>query len=238
MQATTVTAGWRSDQPFFVRMAIGISVLIVIGFAQFSLRGMVDFGRVQPWVHLHGLAMLAWLALNVQQARLAGQGSIEQHRRLGRIGVLLALTIALLGAFTGTMAVRMGTMPPFFEPGYFLALTNVGMAIFLAVILLAVRLRRDTDWHRRIMLVALILIMEPALGRILPMPLLQPHAQWWELAVQLGALALALRHDMKQRGAVHPALLWGAAILVGTHLVFFALAHFPPWVAMAEGVAA
>jgi hypothetical protein len=238
MATASPAAGWRTDQPFFVRMMIGISVLIVFGFVQFAARGMVDIGRVPPWVHLHGVTMLGWLALIIQQGRLAGQGAIEQHRRLGRIGLVLAVFVALLGAFTGFMAVKSGTQPPFFAPGYFLALTVVGMTIFLAVILFAISLRRDTDWHRRIMLVALILILEPALGRILPIPLLQPHAQWYELALQLATLGLVMRHDAKHRGAVHPALLWGAAILIGTHLVFFALGQFPPWIALAEGIVA
>jgi hypothetical protein len=229
---------WRADQQFFVNMNIALVVLVVFGFAQFALRGMVDFGRVGWWVHVHGAAMLAWLGLNITQARLANSGSIAQHRRLGMIGLGLALAIALLGAFTGTMAVIRGTLPPFFEPGYFLALTNIGMAMFFAVIVLAVRLRRDTEWHRRIMLVALIVILEPALGRILPIPLIQPYGQWAELAVQLGVLGVAMRHDLRHAGAVHPAYKVGAAIILGFHLVIFTVGNFAPWVALAESLRA
>ena len=155
------------------------------------------------------------------------------HRRLGKIGFALAMGIALLGAFTGIMAVARGTMPPFFAPGYFLALTNVGMAVFAGLIVAAVRMRRDTEWHRRLMLVALIFILEPALGRILPMPLLQPFAQWWELAFQLLFLGFAMGHDLKHRGAIHPAFKLGAVILIGFHVVIFGLSHLPPWIALA-----
>lgn len=229
---------WRADQQFFVNMNIACSVLIVFGFAQFALRGFVDPMRAPWWVHLHGVAMLAWLGLNVTQAQLANRGSIAQHRRLGMAGLGIALAIAMLGAFTGTMAVIRGTFPPFFEASYFLALTNIGMAVFFAVIVLAVRLRRNTEWHRRMMLVALIMILEPAFGRILPMPLLQPYAQWAELAAQMIVLGIAMRHDLRQGGTVHPAYKVGAAMLVGFHVGIFALANFAPWVALAESLRA
>ncbi len=161
-------AAWRSDQQFFVTMNIVCSVLVVFGFAQFALRGFVDPMRAPWWVHVHGLAMLAWLGLNVFQAQLAHGGSIAQHRRL--------------------------------------------------------------------MLVALIFILEPALGRILPMPLLQPYAQWWELAFQLLFLAIAMGHDQRHRGAIHPAFWLGAVVLIGFHGLVFGLSHLPPWVAMAESL--
>lgn len=237
-QIASSRTAWRSDQQFFVTMNIVCSVLVVFGFAQFALRGFVDPMRAPWWVHVHGLAMLAWLGLNVVQAQLAHGGSIAQHRRLGKIGFALAMGIALLGAFTGIMAVVRGTMPPFFTPGYFLALTNVGMAIFAGLIVAAVRMRRDTEWHRRLMLVALIFILEPALGRILPMPLLQPFAQWWELAFQLLFLGFAMGHDLKHRGAIHPAFKLGAVILIGFHVVIFGLSHLPPWIALAESLRA
>lgn len=229
---------WRADQQFFVTMNIVCSVVVVFGFAQFALRGFVDPARAPLWVHLHGVAMLSWLGLNVAQARLAHTGSIAQHRRLGKIGFALAMGIAMLGAFTGSMAVARGTMPPFFEPGYFLALTNIGMIVFAATIAAAVTLRKNTEWHRRLMLLALIFILEPAIGRILPMPLLQPYAQWWELAFQLFFLGIAMRHDLRHRGAVHPAFVAGAAILIGFHLLIFALANFQPWIALAESLQA
>ena len=58
---------------FWAKMTIGISAFIVLGFAQFGLRGLVDYAHAPLVMHLHGVAMLAWLALLVTQAVLAGQ---------------------------------------------------------------------------------------------------------------------------------------------------------------------
>jgi hypothetical protein len=55
------------------------------------------------------------------------------------------------------------------------------------------------------MLGATVIVMEPGIGRILPMPLLGGFAPWAELSVQLGVLAILARHDRKVLGRVHPA---------------------------------
>src|SRR3546814_1768620 len=68
---------------FWAKMTIGISAFIIFGFAQFGLRGMVDYAHAPMVMHLHGIAMLAWLSLLMTQAVLAGRGGLALHRKLG-----------------------------------------------------------------------------------------------------------------------------------------------------------
>src|SRR3546814_19969593 len=74
------------------------------GFAQFTARGFVDPLRVPCWVHLHGAAMLGWLALLIVQPTLVSRRNLVLHRRLGWVGAALALVIACLGVFIAAMA--------------------------------------------------------------------------------------------------------------------------------------
>lgn len=132
---------------FWQRMAIGLALFIIFGFLQFALRGFVDPVAAPFWVHVHGVAMLAWLGLLIVQPTLVSQGNLARHRQLGRIGGLLALFITCLGIFTGVASLMLNRFPPFFSPPYFLALTVTESLVFGVMVAWAIRRRRATDWH-------------------------------------------------------------------------------------------
>lgn len=235
----TAAQRFQEDQNFFLRMSIWVSLFIFLAFAQFAARGMVDLPRAPVWVHLHALVFVSWLALFVMQNQLAASGSLAMHRRLGWTGVGLAVAMVALGSFAGVQAIVLHRQPPFFSPPYFLALTQVGIAFFAATVGAAIALRRETEWHRRLMLVATVMLMEPALGRLLPMPLTGGEpGEYLAMIVQLGVLLIAMRHDRVHRGEVHPALIWGACILVSSHATVSLVSRMGPVVALAERLAA
>ena len=226
-----------ADATFFAKLSLGLALFIVFGFAQFSARGMVDIARAPWFVHAHGAAMLAWLALVVAQPRLIASGNRALHRTTGWLSLALLAVVVAFGSMAGLGALRHGTVPPFFTPPYFLALVHIGLFSLAATVIWAIVLRRRTDWHRRLMIGALVLIMEPALGRLLPMPLIMPWGEWLALAFQLGALAILARHDRRTLGAIHPATLASAAIVVFNHVVVELLALLPATQALAASIA-
>jgi hypothetical protein len=235
--ATLAPAAAR-DQSFWQKMMLGIAVFIVFGFAQFAARGFVQPMTVPLHVHFHGLVMLAWLGISVVQASLIRRDNLALHRRLGWLGVALAAAVVVTGSYVGLYAVQTGRQPPFFTPPYFLALTQVGIVFFATMIAAAVVYRRQTEWHRRLMLGSMIMIMEPALGRLLPMPFIMPWGEWAVLAIQLGVLALVMRHDRRTLGTVHPATLVAASAITLSHVVLETLAVLPFWQDLAGRVAA
>lgn len=233
----TVAQAAERDQAFWQRMMLGIALFIVFGFAQFALRGFVQPMAAPLTVHLHGLIMLAWLGLSVAQATLIRRESAALHRRLGWIGVILAAAAVVTGGFVGLQAVQMGRQPPFFTPPYFLALSWLGVLFFAGLVAAAVANRRRTEWHRRLMVGAMIMIMEPALGRILPMPFIMPWGEWLVLAVQLAVFAILVRHDRKVLGLVHPATLMAMIVVTLAHVAVETVSRIPAWVALAERLA-
>jgi hypothetical protein len=225
-QATTGT--WS----FWQKMALGIALFVIVGFAQFAARGAVNLGAVPPWVHIHGIAMLVWLTLGFVQPSLANANNLALHRKLGWLGVGAALTVTVLGSYTGIMAIILGRVPPFFTPPYFLALTQIGIVVFAAMVLAAIIKRRETLWHQRLMLGSSILLLEPALGRLLPMPLIMPWGEWLVMVIQLGVLWLVARHDRTTLGAVHPATKAVALVIVALHVAVETMARtelFADW---------
>lgn len=238
LAASDPGATYRSDQRFFTRMAQALAALIVFGFLQWALRGFVAPLATPIWIHLHGLAMLGWLGTLVAQSSLAERGNLSLHRKLGWASLGLVIAIAGLGIFTGQMALAMHRVPPFFTDAYFLALTHVEVIAFAAVVAAAIMMRHKTQWHRRLMLGATVILMEPALGRLLPMPLLgQTIASSLEAALQIGLLAVVARHDHKVSGRVHPAT-WACMIIVlGVHLMIHVLSAMPAFAMIAEAIA-
>lgn len=228
-----------ADQGFFTRFAIVLTAFILLGFLQFQLRGFSDFRTAPLFLHLHGGLMVSWLGLYVMQSWLVSRGQIAVHRRTGWLALAVAAAVVAGGSFTGIHAIGTGRVPPFFTPGFFLALTQVGVASFALVVALAVRFRRQVQWHRRLMIGSGVLIAEPALGRLLPMPLLgQTWGELAAMAVQLGMVAVLARHDRKALGQVHPATLVVGGVLVTAHLLIELLSRLPAWNALAAGIAA
>jgi len=229
--------GYMADQAFFARYAVFIALFIIFSFAQFSLRGFVDIRTVPPIVHAHAAVMVTWLGLFVAQNQLVHRGELALHRKLGWVSAAVVAAVAVLGCAVGYEALAIHMVPPFFTPGFFLALTTIEATAFALVVAWAVSLRRNTQWHRRIMFAATFLLLEPALGRLLPMPLLGGYGEWVALLVQLLFVAALARHDRKVLGSVHPATAAAAAILVTVHVAVWAAAMLPPVISFANAVA-
>jgi len=230
--ATTAEGAVRAGR-FWQRMAIGLAAFIILGFLQFALRGFVDPVAAPWWVHVHGVAMLAWLGLLIVQPTLESRGNLDLHRRLGWAGAALATLIAVLGVYTGLASLVLHRFPPFFSPPYFLALTFVEAVTFGLVVMAAIRKRRDTEWHRRLMIGATIVILEPALGRMLPMPLM---IGWSDIPVgliQLSVVGIIALHDRRTLGRIHPATKAIALLVIAVRVAIYLLSLAPPVAALA-----
>lgn len=236
--AARAVAPYRQDQRFFIRYAAALAAIIVFAFAQAAVRGFADPIAAPWWVHLHAALMLGWLGLLIAQNVLARNGSLALHRQLGWLGAGLVAAIVALGVFTGQKALELNRIPPFFTPAYFLGLTHLGVLIFGATVVWAIALRKQTQWHRRLMMGATILLLEPAFGRILPMPLLMPYGEWAVMVLQLAFAGIIMGHDKRTLGRVHPASIATALLVTGSHTAFELFAHIPAAQAFATAIAA
>lgn len=223
---------------FWQKMAVGLSIFIILAFAQFGLRGMVDYARAPLVMHLHGMAMLAWLGLLTAQSLLAGQkdaapGALALHRRLGWASVVMVPAIVVLASALCLTALGLHMFPPFFTPAYFLALVHVEAGFFALLVAMAVSRRGQADWHKRLMIGSTVILMEPALGRLLPMPLIMPWGQWLSMAIQIAVVLLIVRQDRREFGHAHPATMAIAMAVILSHVIVEMLSITPGWIALA-----
>ena len=233
------SASYRDDQRFFTRMAIAVSALTIFGFAQFAARGIPDYAGAPLHIHLHAIIYLAWMILFPVQNMLAGRGSLALHRKLGRLAAVLIVAMVIIASYAGLQSIARGHTPPHYTPAYFLPLVQIAVISFGGLASAALVMRRDTQWHRRLMLMVTIVLTDPALDRILPGPLIGgPVSQWYIMVIQLVLIGIVLLHDRRALGGVHRATWWGVGVIVGSHVLTDLLARVPAVAAMANGLAA
>lgn len=165
---TTLAAAPDRENRYLNRAALSLIAIAVIGFALFNLSGATDITQMPMITHVHAVTMSAWLGLVAVQSILGSRGSITLHRKMGWLGVGLAVIVVVTGLMTAHHTIASGRLPPFFTPGYFLTLGAMNLALFTAFVAGAIALRRTTPWHRRLMLGSIIMIFEPVLGRVIP----------------------------------------------------------------------
>ncbi|BAK66322.1 hypothetical membrane protein [Sphingobium sp. SYK-6] len=232
---TPAPAGIDRERTFFLAMAIAIAVTAVGGFGFFILIGQSSFGAPW-WVHVHALTMMGWVTLYLVQNLLVWQGNLALHRRLGMVGAAWSVWMVLVGFTVTALSLAAGRAPPFFDPVFFLAMDWLNIFAFAGLVWAGIRLRRRTDWHRRLMLGGTLVALGPAWGRLLPLPLLGETVVWWIAGVLLLYFAAGMIYDWRTRGRVHPAYRWGVGVMLAFVLLIRPLAGFPPFVALARSI--
>lgn len=236
--ATTYGRARRAgDHRFFVVTAYIMAVVIIAGFGMQWLMGRSTF-RAPPMLHLHAAVFMGWTGLYVAQNHLVGRGSITLHRRLGWIGAGWAVAVVVLGLYMTATMVRQGRSPFFFEPNYFLFMNGLGVLAFGALTAAAIRLRRRTDWHRRLMLCGMAILTGPAFGRLLPMPLMIPLAAWGVTACVMLFPIAGMVADIRRGGTIHRAWWWGAGMIAAVQLAIGIAAVSTPGLALYRAVTA
>lgn len=219
-------AGTAADQRFASTLAVAMAVVVVAGFSFQLAMGRSTFASPLR-VHVHAIAFMGWVALFVAQAWLATRGPLALHRKLGWISLAwVGLMVASALTVIITLA-RNGTVPFFFAPQLFVIGDPITLIGFVGMTASAIALRKRTDWHARLHVCAMAMIMGPAFGRLIPMPLLIPWA--FEIAVLPGALfpLAGMIRDKRRTGAIHPAWWCGLAVLALSLLATDALVYSP-----------
>lgn len=212
-----------SEERFFFKLACAIALVMVLGFAfQFAM-GRSTFA-VPLIYHLHGVVFFGWIALFLTQTWLMASGNSALHRRLGWLAAIWIPLMVVLGIAMTITSLRRTGGPFFFDANEFLIGNPLGILAFAGLVGYAVMKRKQTDWHRRLMIGATAAITGPGFGRLLPMPLLMPNA--WEISNAVGLIFVfvAMARDKRHRGAVHPAWYVVIAVSVG-------------WVALGQAIA-
>lgn len=223
----------RREQRFFLGMAAAVALTAFVGFAPtYYLKGLFGAPPLSPLVHLHGLLSTLWVLLYFSQTSLVATGHTRIHRRLGLVGAILAVLLLGVGYPTALEAARRGFTPPGGPPPLvFLAVPLGTLVAFLVLLGLGLSFRGRSPIHKRLMLLATIALLAPALARIgLQVGLPGPA---FPLGGTIAFVASAWLYDRSAHGRVHTAFLWGGLLLVLSIPLRFLLGRTAEWQAFA-----
>lgn len=225
------------DARFLRGLVTVVAVLLVGGFVAQLAAGRSSFSAPLI-VHVHAVAFMGWVGIVLAQFWLAASGSLALHRRLGWLAAVYSLALLVLGTLVTVAAVQNGRTPFFFQPQHFLLADPATLLAFFALFATAIVLRKQTDWHARLHIGALIAITGPGVGRLLPLPLLIPNAFEIAAAIPLVFLLVGIGRDLRAYGRVHPAWLVGLVVIVGAVAAARVLADTPFGAMIFDAVAA
>ena len=201
----------RQDQLFFAAFTVAAIATVLAGFGPTYYLKASGGPPLAPLVRLHAALFTSWMVLFAVQVFLVAGRRTDLHRRLGVLGIIVAMAILVAGYITAIAGARTGWTGPrnprdTVEALNFLVVPLGDLALFLGFVAPALYYRRQPQTHKRLMILAMIGgIMPAAFGR-LPGPAAIP--------VVLTLLLAGPVYDRICHKRIHPAYLWGTAVIL------------------------
>jgi hypothetical protein len=194
-----------------------ILLLFFAGFARsYYLRVWISTRVLAPILHVHGLIMSAWIVLFIVQIAFVAKHRIQVHRKLGVLGASLALVILGLGVFIIVRDIERQS-PDATAASFslsFVAFDGINLILFAGFVFLALLMRRRSDIHKRLMLMATISLLPPALGRIAIHFVQDEKEPITKLALMAACVLLVVAIDTLRHRRLHPAFGWAATLVL------------------------
>jgi len=239
MNATSTSSSKSIDRRFYTWAALVAAFVVLAGFAQtFYLKGMFSTPALSELLLVHGIVMTLWFALFIVQVRLVAAGRTDLHRRLGAVGAILVVLVLVVGVATAIDAARRGASPaPDVSPLMFMVVPLVQMAVFAVLVGVALWYRRRSDIHKRLMLLATVSVLTPAIAR-LPLGFIQDGGLPAFIGLTLLCVILCIIVDAVKNRRLHPAFGWGGAFVVVSWPLRLMLAGTAAWTQFATWLVA
>ena len=237
--ASSVPRAARPDRPLFVVGLILVLAIVFAGFARtFYLKGWFGTPALSNLLLAHGLVMSTWIAVLVVQTALVEFGRTDLHRRLGIAGVGIAILLIVIGATAALDAARRGFSPAAqVTPLMFLAIPLADLLVFSILVAIAVAKRRRSATHKRLMLLATVGMLTPAVAR-LPIDALKEAGLPAFFGVTIVCVLLVIAIDTVRHRRLHPAFGWGGALVIAAVPGRIALAQSEAWQSVAARLVA
>ncbi len=232
------TLAARRERVFFGGMTIAMLATVIAGFGPTYFFSTMSSSTVEltPTLHIHGAVFTTWMVLLVLQSTLISAGRVDIHRQLGVAGAVLGACMMVLAAYVAISRLRAGllTPPPGVPVGVLLAIALATVVVFPTLFGSALLLRRRTDYHKRLVLLATLELVLAAVARLPGIAANGPPAFFG--ITDLFVVALVV-YDFSTRGRIHPATLWGGLFFIASQPLRLAIGFSGPWQSFATWLA-
>jgi hypothetical protein len=219
-------------------LAIFVPIIVLAGFARtYYLKGFFDTPAIPGLlVHLHGIVMTSWVVLFVVQVWLVASHRVKVHQRLGVFGAILAAVIVCVGVATGIAAAARGATPgpPALQ---FLVVPLADMFVFAVLVGTALYFRRRLNIHKRLMLLAGVNLLTPAIARI-PLHFIETGGPLVFFGLTDLCLLACVGVDTIRNRRLHPVFIWSLPLVIATQPLRLMLAGTDVWLRIATALVA
>ena len=203
---------------FFVLLSlVGIGAVLV-GFAKTFIYPLFAGTKTWPYsIYLHAMFVFGWIILFLVQSILVQRRNLKLHRQLGKVGFFIALGAAVsiipAALFQCERELKQGLGQTAVSSILGAVLSS---AIFFTLVALAIGYKRKPAIHKRLMLLATIVLLWPAWFRWRHyFPSVPRPDIWFGIVLADSLILLAFVWDWKRNTSIHPVLLFtGLAIIV------------------------
>jgi hypothetical protein len=220
---------------FFFWSSVVLLGFLLVGFApSLYLRLFFDVPPIPGYLHVHGAVLTSWFVWLVVQTSLVRTGRTATHRRLGVIGAVIAVAVVFAGPMATVGAVGRLRAEGFDWDTDMSALSDLGVegvpmirfmaqvvwanfmsiAVFAGLVVSAILLRGYPQVHKRLMLLASVAIVGPALARISRWPVFGGEDGPFVPGVLLALLVAVIVHDLVAMRRVHKGTIYGGGAIV------------------------
>ncbi len=157
------------DKYFYFAMSLLVAVVVVWGFSHSVNQNLLHAAPPRPallWIH--AAAFSTWVVFFILQSALIRTHHVRIHRSLGWFGAALGTVMVPLGITTAIVMARFDTVR-LHQPGAdaFLIEPLFDMLAFGICFALAILWRKKPEFHRRLIFIATVILLDAAFGRIL-----------------------------------------------------------------------
>jgi hypothetical protein len=221
------------DRRLYIWVAVFIPIIVLAGFARtYYLKGLFGTPALPGLlVHLHGIVMTSWVVLFVVQVWLVAARRTRLHQRLGVLGAILAGLVFLVGVVTAINAAARGSSsgPP---PLQFLVVPLGDMLVFAILIGTALHFRRRMEIHKRLMLLAAVNLLTPAIARI-PLQFIETGGPLVFFGLTDVCVLACVGFDTVKQRRLRPVFVWGTLLIVASQPLRLLLAGTDAWMRFA-----
>ena len=214
----SLTSRFQSEHRYYSVVAVTVTLTVVAAFVPlYTLRLLRHDPNLTLLVHAHGLVMASWTALFLTQTLLIANHRIGLHRRLGVYGAGLAPLVLMVGVETVINAAVRRSHNIYSARFLWMlaAFDGLALATFAGLVGAALWLRRRSDYHKRLMVLAMLSLLGPAFGR------LTEYAKGLRGGSDIGVLLLCAGTviacavlDTVKSHRLHPAFVWGGSLVI------------------------
>ncbi len=207
---------------------------LLAGFGLDFTRYLGEMPAPPPFIlHFHAAVYVLWLGLVSFQILWIETGNVRRHIQLGWVTAGVSVLMVPLGLVAALVDQARQVGHPDYEP-QFLALEFEEMIAFCVFMAAGVIFRWNAAAHKRLMILSAVAISDAGFARVWLMGIkieLPGLFGWWLQyfwGIFLILVAMAA-WDVWRRRRIHPAVLFGAAVLWTGEIIVTVLNFSPAW---------